>query len=92
MVGDNPKTPDARRGWGISESLKRSLEDLPLRPGAPMDKALAELRPQLVAELRSAAVLKRRRRLSDLEHRQATALQDLIALAQEEKPNGQRRV
>jgi hypothetical protein len=38
------------------------------------------------------AVLKRRRQLSDLEHRQASALQDLIALAQEENPNGQRRV
>ena len=92
MVGDIPKTPDARRGWRISESLERSLEDLPLQPGAPMDQALADLRPQLVDELRSVAVLKRRRRLSDLEHRQASALQDLIALAQEENPNGQRRV
>ena len=92
MVGDNPKTPDARRGWGISESLERSLEGLPLQPGAPMDKALAELRPQLVDELRSVAVLKRRTRLSDLEHRQASALQDLIALASEENLNGQRRV
>ncbi len=92
MVGDNPRTPDVRRGWGISESLKRSLDGLPLQPGAPMDQALAELRPQLVDELRSVAVLKRRRRLSDLEHRQASALQDLIALAQEENPNGKRRV
>jgi hypothetical protein len=92
MVGDNPKTPDARRAWGISESLRRSLEGLPLQPGAPMDKALADLRPQLVDELKSVAVLKRRRQLSDLEHRQASALQDLIALAQEENPNGQRRV
>ena len=92
MVGDNPKTPDARRGWGISGALKRSLEGLPLRPGGLMDQALAELRPQLVDELRSVAVLKRRRQLSDLEHRQASALQDLIALAQEENPNGKRRV
>ena len=92
MVGDNPKTPDARRAWGIGESLRRSLEGLPLQPGAPMDKALADLRPQLVDELKSVAVLKRRRQLSDLEHRQASALQELIALAQEENPNGQRRV
>jgi hypothetical protein len=92
MVGDNPKTPDARRGWRISESLERFLEGLPLQPGAPMDRALADLRPQLVDELKSVAVLKRRRQLSDLEHRQASALQDLIALAQEEKPNGQKRV
>ena len=92
MVGDNPRTPDIRWGWGISESLKRSLEGLPLQPGAPMDQALAELRPQLVDELRSVAVLKRRRQLSDLEHRQASALQDLIALAQEGIPNGKRRV
>ncbi len=92
MVGDNPKTSDARRGWRISESLERSLEGLPLQPGAPMDQALAELRPQLVDELRSVAVLKRRRQLSDLEHHQASALQDLIALALEENPNGQRRV
>ena len=92
MVGDNPRTPDARRGWGISESLRGSLEGLPLQPGAPMDQTLAELMPQLVDELRSVAVLKRRRPLSDLEHRQARALQDLIALAQEEAPNGTRRV
>jgi hypothetical protein len=92
MVGDNPKTPDARRGWGISESLRGSLEGLPLQPGAPMDQTLAELMPQLVDELRSVAVLKRRRQLSDLEHRQASALQDLIALAQEENPNDKRRV
>jgi LysM domain len=92
MVGDNPKTPDARRGWGISESLRCSLEGLPLQPGAPMDQTLAELMPQLVDELRSVAVLKRRRQLSDLEHRQASALQDLIALAQEENPNDKRRV
>ena len=92
MVGDNPKTPDTRRGWSISESLKRSLEDLPLQPGAPMDQALAELRPQLVDELRSVAVLMRRRQLSDLEDRQASALQDLIALAQKETPNGERWV
>ncbi len=92
MVGDNPKPPDARRGWSISESLRLSLEGLPLQPGAPMDQALAELRPQLVDELRSVAVLKRRGRLSDLEHRQASALQELIALAPKENPNGQRRV
>ena len=92
MVCDNPKTPDARRKWGISESLKRSLEGLPLQPGGPMDQALAELRPQIADELRSVALLKRRRRLSDLEHRQASALQDLLTLAQEENPNGNRRV
>ena len=92
MVGDNPKKPEAPRGWGISESLKRSLEGLPLRPGAPMDQALADLRPQIADELRSVALLKRRRRLTDLEHRQASALQDLLALAPEENPNGNRRV
>jgi hypothetical protein len=92
MVGGNPTTPDARRGWGISESLRRSLENLPLQPGAPMDQALAKLRSQIADELRSVAVLESRRRLSDLEHRQASALQDLIALAPEENPNGKRRV
>jgi hypothetical protein len=92
MVGDNARTPDVRRGWGISESLKRSLESLPLQPGPPMNQALAELRPQLVDELRSVAVLMRRRQLSDLEDRQASALQDLIALAQKETPNGERWV
>ncbi len=92
MVGGNPKTPDAGGGWGISESLKRSLEGLPLQPGGPMDQTLAELRPQIADELRSVTLLKRRRRLSDLEHRQVSALQDLIALAPEENPNGKRRV
>jgi hypothetical protein len=57
-----------------------------------MNQALAELRPQLVDELRSVAVLMRRRQLSDLEDRQASALQDLITLAQKETPNGKRRV
>ncbi len=92
MVDDNSKTPEPRRGWGISESLRRSLENLPLQPGAPMDQALAKLRSQVADELRSVAVLEIRRRLSDLEHRQASALQDLIALAPEENPNGKRRV
>ncbi len=92
MVGDNRTMPDAHRSWGISESLRRSLENLPLQPGVPMDQALAKLRSQIADELRSVAVLESRRRLSDLEHRQASALQELIALAQEENPNGQRRV
>jgi hypothetical protein len=79
-VGENSKVPFAPGEWDISESLRRSLESLPLQPGEPMDQVLAELRPQVEVELRSVALLERRRRLSECEHRQASALRSILAL------------
>jgi hypothetical protein len=82
-VGDeDPKVPDRRRGWQIGEELRHSLEKLPLRPDA-LDDVLAELKPRVEDELRSLALVESRDPLSDREHRQASALRDLLALARE---------
>jgi nucleoid-associated protein YgaU len=81
VVDEDPKGPD-RRGWQIGEDLRHSLEKLPLRPDA-LDDVLAELEPRVEDELRSLALAERRDPLSDREHRQASALRDLLALARE---------
>jgi hypothetical protein len=82
VVGDNPEVPFQRRGWEIGEELRRSLEELPLRPDA-MDDVLAELKPRVEDELRSLALAERRDPLSDREQRQKSALRDLLVLARE---------
>ena len=84
MVDEDPKATDRRRGWQIGEDLRHSLEELPLRPDA-LDDVLAELEPRVEDELRSAALVESRRTLSEREHRQASALRDLLALAQENR-------
>ena len=84
MVDEDPKATDRRRGWQIGEGLRHSLEGLPLRPDA-LDDVLAELEPRVEDELRSAALVESRRTLSEREHRQASALRDLLALAQENR-------
>jgi hypothetical protein len=81
VVDEDPKVPD-RRGWQIGEELRHSLEKLPLRPDA-LDDVLAELKPRVEDELRSLALVESRDPLSDREHRQASALRDLLALARE---------
>ena len=90
MVGENQGVPDSGRAWRIGDGLRRSIGSIPLRPDA-MDDVLAELKPRVEEELRSVALVERGRTLSDLEHRQANALRDLLALAQK-NPNGKRRV
>ena len=89
MVGDNSKVPYQPRGWEIGEELRNSLEKLPLRPDAMAD-VLAELKPQVEEELRSLALAERREPLSDREHRQKSALHDLLVLARE-NPTAERR-
>jgi hypothetical protein len=84
MVDEDPKGPDRLRGWPIGEGLRHSLDGIPLRPDA-LDDVLAELKPLVEEELRSVALVERRRTLSDCEHRQAGALRDLLALAQENR-------
>ena len=84
MVGEDPRVPDQSRGWQIGEVLRHSLEELPLRPDA-MDDVLTELQPQIEKELRSVALVERRRMLSDREHRQENALRDLLALARHDQ-------
>jgi hypothetical protein len=80
VVGENREVPDPGWEWQIGEGLRHSLGELPLRPDA-MDDVLAELEPRVEKELRSVALVERRRTLSDREHRQANALRDLLALA-----------
>lgn len=80
VVGENQEVPDSGRDWQIGEGLRHSIEGMPLRPDA-MDDVLAQLNPLVEEELRSVALVERRRSLSDREHRQASALNDLLALA-----------
>ena len=84
VVGEDPKATDRRRGWQVGEGLRHSLDGIPLRPDK-VDDVLAELKPLVEEELRSVALVERRRTLSDCEHRQASALRDLLALAQENR-------
>ena len=84
MVDEDPKVSDCRRGWQIGEGLRHSLEGLPLRPDA-LDDVLTELEPRVEEELRSVALVERCRTLSDREHRQASALRDLLALARHDQ-------
>ena len=84
MVGENQEVPDSGREWQIGEGLRHSIGELPLRPDA-MDDVLAELKPRVEKELRTVALVERRRTLSEREHRQANALRDLLALARHDQ-------
>ena len=84
MVGENQEVPDSAREWKIGEGLRHAIRDIPLRPDA-MDDVLAELKPRVEKELRSVALVERRRTLSDREHRQADALRDLLALTRHDQ-------
>lgn len=88
--GENPNAPGARRGFEIGDPLRRSLEHCPLRLGAPLDRVLAELRPQVEDELTYVELAGRSRRLSDRELSQAAALRDLLAVIREESTDGTR--
>jgi hypothetical protein len=85
VVGENQGVPDSGRDWQIDEGLRHSIGGIPLRPDA-IEGVLEELKPRVEEELRSVALVERRRSLSDREYRQANALRDLLALARE-KPN-----
>src|SRR5215211_407435 len=78
-MGVNPNVPEERNGeWEIDESLRRSLEALPLQPGAPMLKAVRGLKPHVEEALESLTLLEQRRPLSENEHRQADTLRGLL--------------
>jgi hypothetical protein len=89
VVGENQQVPGSGREWQIGEDLRHSIGGIPLRPDT-MEDVLAVLKPQVEEELQSVTLVKRRRTLSDREHRQANALRDLLALARE-NPNSKRR-
>ena len=89
MVDEDPtKVPYQPRGWEIGEELRHSLEELPLLPLRPdtMGEVLAELKPRVEEELRSLVLAEHREPLSDREHRQKSALRDLLVLARENPP------
>ena len=78
-MGVNPNESGVRNEeWEIDEPLRRSLEGLPLQPGAPTLKAVSELKPHVEEALESLALLEHRRSLSDSEHRQADTLRGLL--------------
>src|SRR5215218_8539670 len=78
-MGVNSNVPDARdEEWEIDEPLRRSLEVLPLQPGAPMLRAVKGLKPHVEEALESLALVEERRSLSENEHRQADALRLLL--------------
>ena len=79
---EKPQVPDAPQEWEISEPLRRSLESFPLQPAAQL-QALSELKPQVEGELRTLTLLEQSSRLSDREHRQESALRDLLAVIEE---------
>jgi len=78
-MGVNPNGPEERNEeWEIKEPLRRSLEGLPQQPGAPMLKAVTELKSHVEKALKSLALVEQRRPLLDNEHRQANALRELL--------------
>ena len=79
----DPKEPEANREWEIGEPLRRSLGSLPLRPGQFERYALSEVKPLAEDELSSLTNLERRRHLTNEEHRQAGALQRMLAALKE---------
>ena len=83
MTDEKPPVPDAPKGWEISELLRRSLESLPLQPGAAQPQTLLVMKPQVEVELSALTLLEQRRCLSEREHRQESALRDLLAVIEE---------
>jgi hypothetical protein len=88
MEGRNLKKPGARHEWEISESLRRSLEQLPL---VPTREDLSKLKPQVEGHLRTLALLERRRPLLENERHQARSLRGLLTSV-EEMVGDERRV
>jgi hypothetical protein len=78
MVGDNPKVPGASEEGEVDETMRRSLEGLPLQLGMPMLTALSELKPHVEDALQTLALLQRRRPPSDNECRQTDTLRGLL--------------
>jgi hypothetical protein len=78
-VGTEPRELDTSQEWELGEPLRRSIESLPLQPGASARDALSEAKPLVEAELSTVALLERRRHLTDEEQRQARELQRFLA-------------
>jgi hypothetical protein len=83
QMGSAPEDPHANQEWEISEPLRRSVEAIPLQRGASARDAFSEIKPLAEEALTTLAALERRRHLTDKEHRQAVALQRLLAALQE---------
>ena len=82
-MGHNPKVPHESQERKVGEPLRHSLESIPLQPNAQTPHALSELKLQVEVELGTLALLARGRHLSEREHRQESALRDLLALIEQ---------
>jgi hypothetical protein len=73
----------ANEEWEIGELLRRSVEAIHLQREASAPDAFSEIKPLAEEALTTLGALERRRHLTDKEHRQAVALQRLLAAFQE---------
>ncbi len=69
--------------WEIGELLKRSVQTIPLQWEASVRDAFSEIKPLAEEALTTLRAMERRRHLTGKEHRQAVALQRLLAAFQE---------
>ena len=83
IVGTDPTKPKPMQEWKISEPLRRAIESIPVPPGAHARSTLLEVKHLAAEALLTMAPLERRRGLSDMEQRQARALQKLVATIEE---------
>ena len=91
-MGVNPNESNvSNEEWEIDKPLRRSLEVLPLQPGAPMLRAVKGLKPHVEEALESLALVEERRSLSENEHRQADALRLLLTSIEHTSADNGRR-
>ncbi len=69
--------------WEIGELLRRSVQAIPLQREASVHDAFSEIKPLAEEALSTLKALERGRHLTGKEHRQAVALQRLLAAFQE---------
>ncbi len=82
-MGSALKEHRANQEWEIGELLKRSVQALPLQCEASLRDTFSEIKTLAEEALTTLGALGRRRHLTDKEHRQAVALQRLLAAFQE---------
>jgi hypothetical protein len=82
-MGSALKEHRANQEWEVGELLRRSVEAIPLQLEASARDAFSEIKLLAEKALTTLAALERRRHLTYKEHRQAAALQRLLAALQE---------
>jgi len=81
-MGSALKNHHANREWEIGEVVRFSVEAIPVQLEASARDGFSEIKPLAEEALTTLAALERCRRLTDKEHRQADALQRLLAALQ----------